>query len=242
MSNILLISKDLPDGIEFAESLAGTDNIVFSSANSMNEVTGFEAERIFAATWNKSSAISAHSFLINAETKLESIDHVIFYFDTSYFCSKFELDKTEEISSAVDTMMNCYFYAAGELIKRIDQKKENITVSFLVKNYPSKNEIAVNSKVGNILPASLIVSAAEAAFTSLAENFAAFTSGREYLYVILGKCAFNNELYKNEQGLASWVNDAYTTVKNLKNKQSVKHACSWNKAGAKIQTGFSLFK
>lgn len=243
MSNILLIGKDLPDGIDFAESLAGTDNTIFTSAKSVSDVNSFESERIYACIWNRSSAVSAHSLMINAETKLENFDHVIFYFDTTYYCSKFELDKTEEISAAVDTMMNSYFNAAGELIKRADQKKEKLTVSFLIRTYPSKNEIALSgSKTSGMVPASIIVSTAEAAFTALAENFATYVADRDYLSVILAKCTYTNELYKNERAIASWLKEAYSTVTNSKNKQSIKNACNWNKAGGKISIGFSLFK
>lgn len=243
MSNILLIGKDLPDGNAFAEALAGSENTVFTSAKSENEGVNFESEKIFATKWNKSSAISAHSLLINAETKLGQINHVVFYFDTTYFVTKFELDKTEEVSVAIDTMVNPFLYASGELIKRADQKKEKLTVSFLVKNYPSKCEVTLNSsKNPGILPASIIVSTAEAAFTSLAENFASYVKDRDYLSVILGKCNSANELYKSEKNLAQWLNDAYVSVNTAKVKQNGKHACTWNKAGAKISTGFSLFK
>jgi len=242
MSKIVLIGKDLPDGIDFAEALASSENTIFTTAKTAADTTSFESENIFATLWNKSSAISAHSMLINAETKLDEVNHVVIYFDSDYFCTKFELDKTEEISAAVDLMMNSYFYACSELLKRIDQKKEDIVVTFLLKEYPSKSEVLLNSsKTGNILPASSIVSAAEATFFSLAQNFATYVSEREYLSVILGRCSYGNELYKSERQIAQWVNEAYTTITSQKNHQNVKNACNWNKVGSKLQTGFSLF-
>lgn len=242
MSKIVFIGKDLPDGLDFAEALAASENTVFTSAKTTADATNFESENIFATTWNKSSAISAHSMLINAETKLDEVNHVVIYFDSDYYCSKFELDRTEEISAAVDTMMNSYFYACSELLKRLEQKKENIVVTFLLKDYPSRSEVLLNaSKTGNILPASSIVSAAEGAFFSLAQNFAALVSEREYLSVILGRCSYGNELYKSERQIAQWVNESYATIINQKNHQTVKNACNWNKVGSKLQTGFSLF-
>jgi len=242
MYNIVLIGKELPDSLDFCEALKATENKVFTSARSESEAVQFEAEDITAATWNKSSAVSAHSFLIKAETKLEKINHVIFYYDSAYLCSKFELDKTDELSMAVDQLINSYLYTAGELIKRIDQKKEDICVSFIVKNYPSKYEISTaGSKNAGILPASNIVSVGEAAFTTLAENFSTFVADREYLSVILAKYQYNNELFKNDRQLAQWLLESYDSLAQAKHKQSVKQASVWNKVGTKLSSGFKLF-
>ena len=241
MSNTLFIGKDLPDGLSFAEALADSGRSVFSTAKSEADASKFESETIFATTWNKSSAVSAHSVIIRAETKLEALDEVIFYFDASHFCSQFELDRTEDLSNGIDTMISGFLFSTNELLKRIDQCKETISVLFLVKEYPSKYEM-ISSKTAGIVPASTIVSAAQAAFCALAESFAANSGERDYLSVVLAKCTFTNELYKNEDAIADWVVSALNTVKTLKNPQTVKQACTWNKVGAKLSTGFALFR
>lgn len=241
MSSILIVGKDLPDSLDFAERFAAAGRNVYGVARSDAETDSFESENIFCSTWNKSSAVSAHSLIIKAETKLNSIEEVLFYFDTNYFCSKFEIDKTEEISNAVDTMMNSFFYSTSELLKRIDQKKEKILVSFLVKEYPSKCEI-LTSKTAVSVPASGIVSAAQQAFISTAETFAANINERNYLSVLLARCPVNNEFYKNERQIADWLSQSMVSVRAMKNPQTVKQATTWNKVGAKVQTGFSLFK
>lgn len=241
MSNTLFIGKDLPDGLSFAEALADSGRSVFSTAKSEADASKFESEKIFATTWNKSSAVSAHSVIIRAETKLEALDEVIFYFDASHFCSQFELDRTEDFSNGIDTMISGFLFSTNELLKRIDQCKEKIFVLFLVKEYPSKYEM-ISSKTAGIVPASTIVSAAQAAFCALAESFAANAGERDYLSVVLAKCTFTNELYKNEDAIADWVVSALNTVKTLKNPQTVKQACTWNKVGAKLSTGFALFR
>ena len=243
MANTLLIGKDLPDCLDFTQALATTGRAVFCAAKADANATSFESENIYSSTWNKSSAISAHSLLIQAETKLNTIDEVIFYFDTSYFCQQFELDKTEEITAAVDTMINGYLYSINELVKRADQRKEKMTVAFLVKEYPSKFDITTNSsKNPNMLPAASIVSCAEASFISLAQNFVSNMIDRDFLSVILAKCQTTNELYKNERGIASWCTEAFDSVRGLKNRISVKQAANWNKVGSKVQTGFLFFK
>ena len=241
MSKTLIIGKDLPDSLEFCESIAASGRTVFSIAKSEAEASNFESENIFCTTWNKSSAVSAHTVLIKAETKLEGMDEIIFYFDTNYFCSKYELDKSEEIASAVDMMINGYLYATTELLKRIDQKKEKILVSFLLKEYPSKLE-TLSSKNGISVPASGIVSAAQAAFISIAESFSTCVSDRSYLSVLLAKCTQANEIYKNEKLIGDWLATSMVSVEAMKNPQTAKQASTWNKVGSKVQTGFSLFK
>ena len=241
MSNTLFIGKDLPDGLEFAEALADSGRSVFGIAKSEDDASKFEAEKIFASTWNKSSAVSAHSVIIKAETKLEKLDEVIFYFDASNFCTQFELDRTEDVSNAVDTMINSFIFSTAELLKRIDQSKEKISVAFLIKEYPSKYEM-VSSKTTGIVPASGIVSAAQAAFCALAENFSTNVAGRDFLSVLLARCSFSNELYKNEDGLADWLVASLDSIKTMKNPQTAKQAGVWNKAGAKVSTGFALFR
>ncbi len=241
MSNTLFIGKDLPDGLAFAEALADSGRSVFGTAKSEADAAKFESEKIFATTWNKSSAVSSHSVIIRAETRLENLDEAVFYFDASSFCSQFELDRTEDISNGIDTMISGFIYAGTELLKRIDQRKEKVSVIFLIKEYPSKYDM-ISSKVSGIVPASTVVSAAQAAFGAIAESFATNVADRDYLSVVLGKCAYSNEFYKNEDGIADWTVSVLNTLKTLKNPQSVKHACTWNKVGAKVSTGFALFR
>ena len=241
MSNTLFIGKDLPDGLEFAEALADSGRSVFGIAKSEADASKFESEKIFTSTWNKSSAVSAHSVIIKAETKLETLDEVVFYFDSNFFCSQFELDRTEDVSNAVDTMINSFLFSANELIKRIDQCKEKISVAFLLREYPSKYEM-LSSKASGFVPASSVVSAAQAAFCAIAENFSTNVADRSFLSVILAKCAMSNELYKNEDGIADWLCGALDGLKMAKNPQSPKQAGVWNKVGGKVAAGFGLFK
>ena len=241
MSNTLLIGKDLPDSLGFAEVLADSGRSVFGTAKSEADAAKFESEKIYASTWNKASAVSAHSVIIQAETKLESFDEVVFYFDAANFCTQFELDRTEDLSNGIDSMISSFLYASTELLKRLDQRKEKASVLFLIKEYPSKYEM-LSSKTAGLVPASTVVSAAQAAFCAIAENFATNVADRDYLSVVLAKCGFTNDFYKNEDGIADWVVSALNTVKTLKNPQTVKQACNWNKVGGKLSTGFSLFK
>ena len=116
MANTLFIGKDLPDGLAFAEAMADSGRSVFGVAKSEAEAAKFDSEKIYATTWNKSSAVSAHSVIIKAETKLETLDEVVFYFDASNFCTQFELDRTEDLSNGIDTMISGFIFSATELL------------------------------------------------------------------------------------------------------------------------------
>ena len=98
------------------------------------------------------------------------------------------------------------------------------------------------SKTSGLVPPGAIVSAAENAFRAIAEGFATNVADKNYLSVILAKCAFTNELYKNEEAIADWAATAFDSVKAMKNPQSAKQAGVWNKVGGKVSTGFAIFR
>ena len=242
MSDILIVGKDLPDCLDFAEVFVTTRR-VFCVSKDESEATNFESEGIFASTWNRSSAISSRSLLIKAETKLEELNQFVIYFDSYWFAQQFELDRTEDVSVAIDTMIAGYQYFANELLLRLEQRKENVTVVFLARTYPSKVEnLRSGSKNVNIHPTSNIVNSAQQAFMALAENFATLVSDRQYLSVLLAKCEQSNELFNSEKQLGGWVKESISVIEGFKSHQSVKQACSWIRAGGKVSNGFSLFK
>lgn len=242
MSDILFIGKDLPDSIDFAEGLVSINRNVFTTTKDETEAENFAAENIFSATWNKTSAISARSFLIKTETKFPDINEYLLYFDSYYYSTKFELDKTEYVTAATDSLISSYQLFINELLSRLEQKKEPSVIAFMAKTYPSKYEVLHNGTKGvNIHPASNIVSAAQEAFLSLAENTSTLVGERPYLSVLLSKCDYTNELFSSEKQLASWLAQGIDSIKGMKNHQTAKQAGTWVKAGAKIPTGLSLF-
>ena len=122
MSDILIVGKDLPDCIDFAEAFVATRK-VFCVTKEEGDAANFEAEGIRAGTWNRASAISSRALIIKAETKLEELNQFVIYFDSYYFGTKFELDRTEDISLAIDTMVASYQYFINELLIRLEQQK-----------------------------------------------------------------------------------------------------------------------
>lgn len=242
MANLLIIGKDLPDSLDLAESFAKKDRIVFTSLKQGSEYANFESENIFCSTVNRASAISAHSFILNAETKIQSIDEVLFVFDAQYFQSKFPSDNESEVSTATDTMINSYIYFATEILKRIDQCKEKVTVSFLLKSIPSKLELLQSSSKINSLPPSNVLSIAQNAFISIAENFSTNIQDKPYLSVLLAKVPAISDAPQSDFEIGNWLCSAFDSLKNAKHPQTLKAASTWSKVGSKISSGFSLFK
>ena len=227
MSKILLIGKDLPEGYEFAKALLEGDNTVFAAESDSNTISDDFDNKIISASWNKSSAISAHSFLIKAETKLDDLRNVLFYFDADYFSSIFSDGKSDEIATAIDTMITPFLYITEELLKRADQKKDRLTVGFLLKNQKEDETTG-------------IVNIAAAAFCQLAQNFCKNLISREYLRVFLAKSLGTSENVSTESQLASWMlNGMENCAKS--SKQTEKQALTWNKAGGKT-ISFPFFK
>ena len=228
MAKLLLIGKDIPEAYDFAKGLLGTENAVFAAESDSSTDSDSYSDKIYTSSWNKSSAISAHSLLIKAETKLDEINAVIFYFDADYLSKKFVDNRSDEISTAIDTMISPFLYISDEILRRADQKRERLTVGFVIKN---QNE-AANTK---------IVEVSLAAFVRLAEKFSENVIERDYLRVFLAKSLAATDSFGTEQQLGEWALSAAMSLADSK-KQTVKQAGTWNKAGAKLGSGFPFFK
>lgn len=228
MSKILLIGKDIPEAYDFAKGLLGTENSVFAAESDSIPDSDSYSDNIYTSSWNKSSSISAHSLLIKAETKLDGIDGAVFYFDADYLSKKFIDNRSDEISTAIDTMISPFLYSTEELLRRAEQKREKLTVLFIIKN---QNEVA-NTKIVDI---------SLAAFARLAEKFAENVLERDYLRVFLAKSLVSSDSVGTEQQLGEWTASALLWAAESK-KQTLKQASSWNKAGSKIGAVLPFFK
>lgn len=243
MSDILIAGRELQDSIDLTGSIAGTARKIMISGKPEADPAAFETSGIYSCNWNRASAISARSFLLQGETKLQELNEYVLIFDSRFYASKFELDRTENVSAAIDTMVSSYQFMVDELTLRLEQRKDPVTVMFLVKTYPSKSEfLHSGSRNASIVPASNVVSSAQAAFINLAENFATYVNDKSYLSVVLAKCEPSNEAYDDESKLGNWIAQTMDSFAASKSRQSVKQACTWQKAGSKVSSGFSLFK
>ena len=228
MSKILLIGKDIPEAYDFAKGLLGSENSVFAAESDSSTDSDSYSDKIYTSSWNKSSAISAHSLLIKAETKLDGIDSIVFYFDADYLSKKFVDNRSDEISTAIDTMISPFIYMSDEVLRRAEQKREKLTAGFVIKN---QNE-AANTKIVDI---------SLAAFSRLAEKFAENVIERDYLRVFLAKSLTATDSFGTEGQLGEWTLSAINSLAESK-KQTAKQAASWNKAGGKLASSFPFFK
>lgn len=240
MSNILIAGKDLPDCLSLAEGFSSTGRQVFAACKNNAEIPAFDSQNIFFTQWNRGSEVSSRSFLIQAETKIHDINEYLIYFDAANYGPQFELDKASDLSFAIDTMINSYLYFTTELLARLEQRRDNAVIVFLLKSLPSKYDL---TKAGNknSHPTSRIVSTAQNAFRTIAENIATSVGEKEYLSVILAEYDENNEFFKNDKACSLWLANCLDCLENQKNKQTQKQAIQWNKAGSKLKSGFGFF-
>lgn len=244
MPNILIAGKDLPESLDICEAFARTGRKIFTVSKSESDIANFESENIFAAPWNRASAVSARSLIIKSETRLQKTDEILIYFDAPPFAEKFISDRTEDVSRGIDCMISGFQYLTAELIRRIEEKKERITISFMLRTCPTKHDLIHSgaAKGVNVPPAGIIVSGAQAAFAASAENAAAVLSEKDYVSVFLVQNTPSNEFYKNEKETAKWLVGYFDGIEGLKSRQNPRTCTTWIKVGAKLSGGFSLFR
>lgn len=238
MANILVVGKDLPESENLIKSFELQGHKTFTTANSDFSI---DSDNIFTFSWNRTSSISAKTLLIQAESKLSQIDRVLIVFDAPAFSTKFESDRIEDCTQAVENMISSYVYFCQTLISRLAQKPHKVTVGFYLKNVTSKAE-AATTKAGTQTPCSNCVSIAQGAFVSLAENFGISFYQLDQVSVFLCQSDVTNDLYTNERDTGSWILSYFDAEDNLKQRQNAKQSLTWTKVGGKMPGSFSLFK
>ena len=241
--NMLIAGKDFPDVVEFAESmaLAGYGVIV---ASLPVENTGLTSKDIAVLPWNKGSALAARSVVIQAETRTGTVDEYVLYFDTASFCQRFDNLRADTCTLAADAMVLSYQYLAMEILNRIQQKKENAKLVFVLKTCLSEKEGALNPtlRTANAVFANPIVASAEAAFATFAENIASMYAEKGNISIVLISGDEENEVMKKDSSFASWLTSYLESYDQLKHKPNLKNTLTWVRAGAKNPGGFSLFR
>lgn len=241
--NVLIAGKDLPAAADFANGMLLADNNVALAVNSEDEQNEVPAG-VKAVNWNKSSAVSARSVIIQAETKTGFIDDFILYFDSAFFASKFKDFSNEVCARSADEMISSFQYLALEALNRIQQHKTKSRIIFVLKSQPSCKDVALSPNLKSSVenPSNPFVAASEAAFATFAENTAVLSSTDQNLQVLLVTGDETNETMQKDSDFASWLNSYINASDELKNKPSLKASVNWVKAGAKNPGGFSLFK
>lgn len=236
--NIVIAGKDVPSCTDFAEKLllSGCNVVVATSSETKDSRLSSE---IKTAAWNKSSAISARSVIIQAETFHNFTDDAILYFDAPQFAAQFGALAADVCAPASDAMILGFQYMTLELLNRTEQHKSKSRIIFVLKTHPTAVEAGRSAKRFLSAPANAIVAAAEAAFATFAENIAAHVAESQYSSVLLVTGDSQNETMQKDSVLAEWLN-GYIDV--LDSKKDGQKSIAWIKAGAKAPAGFSLFR
>lgn len=241
--NILLAGKNLPDSVEIAEnfSLCGFDVITTGKQEDKKYLQNSE---ISVVPWNKTSAVSARSLVIQSELKSGQLDNALLYFDGPLFASQFTSFSIDESPRALDEMVSCFQYLAIEVLTRFEQHRNNGKLIFALKTHPSVNDVLHSSTLRNSTsgPANPFVAAAESSFATFAENVAALYGDKENIQILLLTGNSQNEFMKNDKNFAGWLSEYLRQVDGLKTKLDAKKSTSWIKVGTKSPGGFNLFK
>lgn len=242
-NNALIIGKSLPDIAEFADAmtLAGFKLSVTGLPEEKEALTSQETAVI---TWNKSSAISARSAVIQAETAHGYTSNTVFYFDSAYFSRAYPSFTTDSCPKILDELTAGFQYLALEAYNRIEQHKKNSRLIFILKNSPSQKDILALPALKDEFPSPLspLVAAAEASFTAFAENIAALAVQTEFVQPLLIVVERQNETMSQDSALAAWLSEYLTALDSFKSKQNARALCTWIKAGARMPGSFSLFR
>ena len=240
--NILIAGKNLPESVDLAESFAlqGFDVII---TGRQEEKKLLQNSNIQVAPWNKTSAVSARSFVIQSEIASGKLDNALLYFDAPMFASQFTSFSIEESPRALDEMVSGFQYLAIELLTRFEQHRTKAKLIFAIKTHPSVNDVLHSQNLKSSIsgPANPFVAAAEASFATFAENVAALYGDKENITILLVTGNSQSEIMKKDSTFASWLSNYIFQVDGLKRKIDAKHSAKWIKAGAKNPGAFPFF-
>lgn len=240
-NNALIIGKSLPDIAEFADAMT-VAGFKLSVIGLPEEKAALTSQETAVITWNKSSAISARSTVIQAETANGYTANTVFYFDSAYFSRAYPSFTTDSCPKILDELTAGFQYLAIEAYNRIERHKKNGRLIFIIKNSPSQKDVlslpALKDKFP--FPLSPLVAAAEASFTAFAENIAALAVQTEFVQPLLIVVERQNETMSEDKALASWLAEYLIALDSFKSKQNARTLSSWIKAGARMPGSFFL--
>ena len=238
MANILIVGKELPESENLIKSFELKGHKIFTTASSEFIL---DNDNIFSFTWNKASSISAKTLLIQAEAKLVQIDRVLIIFDAPNYSTKFESDRLEDCTPAVENMVSGYLYFCQTLLTRLSQKQNKVTVGFYLKTASTKSTLAQSKNITQT-PCANTVALAQGAFEALAQNMAVSLYQLPTVSVFLSISELSNSLYSDDRETGAWLSDYFDSISALKTKQSAKSACTWVKVGGHGPSSFPFFK
>ncbi len=173
-------------------------------------------------TWNRSSPISAHSVIINAENYFGQIDGAVLFFDSLVYDKIFSHNTVDEFTRATDELILGYNYLALELLRRFSDKNPG-KLFFVLQSQETKSDSLKNNGKQQIIQQALgiITSMAQSAFKSFAENVSAenFNPAGSFVYLL------ETSPETTEEEIFSWI--ATKMQEDLPVYKNPKNAVIW---------------
>lgn len=268
---ILVAGKNMPECAKFCEVLSsggkkvsatceelenleeGKKTVAERKANmlSYNESKNVEAQSgICTFEWNKSSALSTRSLILQTENFFGSLDEALLYFDEENFASNAQKMDAEEVSRCTDEMILGFQNLTLELLNRFEKKYTDspFTLIFVLSECPNLADVArlPSLRNGSVAIASPLVAACASAFESFAENIAAMFGDSPFVNIVLVREDSTHDKSFGDSEKAKWFLDYLNALSQLKDKLSTKKSMQWIKIGSKISNSifenFSLNK
>ncbi len=268
---ILVAGKNMPECAKFCEALSsGGKKVSATSAElenfeetkktvaerkaqmlSYNESKNIEAQSgICTFEWNKASALSTRSLILQTENFFGGLDEAILYFDEEWFSSHAQKMDAEEVSRCADEMILGFQNLTLELLNRFEKKYSDspFTLIFVLNECPCVADALrlPSLRNGSVAIASPLVASAASAFSSFAENIAAMFGDSPFVNIVLVRDDYAHDKTFGEAEKAKWFLDYLNEISQLKNKLSAKKSMQWIKVGSKISNSvfenFSLGK
>lgn len=236
IKNLLFAGKDFPAGEKFFSAAANVEITALITKNSNDDET---SDNPHILLWNRGSVVSARSLVIQAENLVTSIDAACLIFDGPYFSSQYNDSNTNSTLEAANDLIVSYQLLSRALIDRFLQKKHGRLI-FLLKPalttadaYKKKSDPSAYSQ-----NAGAIVSAAQSAFETFAENFACMYAESAPEKTILIKAGS-----EEDEDIAAFVLKKLSSEdeKSLL-KKNTKDQVKWLSVSGKEEGALSFFK
>lgn len=182
--------------------------------------------------WQRTSSVSARSFVLDAQTSLVKLTHAIVIFDVPLYIKNVFVKDSQTLSRGVDVLISSYMYITQEIINRF-VRQDGGTLCFVFKPYcidktVSRNEIFSPSKT-------LVLSAASA-FKTFAEQTASSYAASNLNFLLIEDNTFSDKEKESADFLFSLLETASFSKKGGKKQFS-----HWIKAGSKISSAWNFF-
>ena len=168
--------------------------------------------------WNRSSALSARTVLLEVKNRFPQLDEAVFLFDTQYLAETFPAATQQNLLQIMDEHIKGWMLLVQESIDYLKKQKKGRLVFICI--FPGKTGAVQNTAVA----------VAESAFVRLAEETAKlFTSlSNPELHTLLVKCDADELKEATDQtAQITWIAD------QLESAETGRNSVRWIKAGSR---------